>query len=259
MSAEPSPCSESPSTRGTSLPLAGTVSRWPPSTTRRSRPSSCGRRRCADAIDGERRRARRAGAPRRGRRARPRGGSPTDRDQRGREREQIAGVDVDHGGRHRWAGHVAAPWSRRMSFSFDLSWRSPSVRRFTTSTHGRPNSPPGNVAGPGGGDGDAPVGHDAARQLFAGLGVDDRDRPGEDAAGAEHDAVADPRALGDHAAGADHASSPTMTGAACGGSSTPPMPTPPDRCTRSPICAHEPTVAQVSTIVSAPTRAPMLT
>ena len=54
-------------------------------------------------------------------------------------------------------------------------------------------------------------------------------------------------------------SSPTMTGAACGGSSTPPMPTPPDRCTRSPICAHEPTVAQVSTIESAPTRAPMLT
>ena len=28
---------------------------------------------------------------------------------------------------------------------------------------------------------------------------------------------------------------------------------------RAPICAHEPTVAQVSTIVPAPTRAPMLT
>ena len=54
-------------------------------------------------------------------------------------------------------------------------------------------------------------------------------------------------------------SSPMITGAACGGSSTPPMPTPPERCTRSPICAHDPTVAQVSTIVSAPTRAPMFT
>ena len=54
-------------------------------------------------------------------------------------------------------------------------------------------------------------------------------------------------------------SSPIMTGAACGGSSTPPIPTPPERWTRSPICAHEPTVAQVSTIVSAPTRAPMFT
>ena len=53
-------------------------------------------------------------------------------------------------------------------------------------------------------------------------------------------------------------SSPIITGAAFGGSRTPPMPTPPERCTRSPICAHEPTVAQVSTMVSAPTRAPML-
>ena len=54
-------------------------------------------------------------------------------------------------------------------------------------------------------------------------------------------------------------SSPTMIGTAPGGSSTPPMPTPPERWTRSPICAHEPTVAQVSTIVSAPTWAPMFT
>ena len=56
-----------------------------------------------------------------------------------------------------------------------------------------------------------------------------------------------------------NAPSSTITGAACGGSSTPPMPTPPDRCTSVPICAHEPTVAQVSTIVPAPTQAPMLT
>jgi hypothetical protein len=40
-----------------------------------------------------------------------------------------------------------------------------------------------------------------------------------------------------------------MVGAACSGSSTPPMPTPPDRCTFLPICAQEPTVAQVSTML----------
>ena len=39
-----------------------------------------------------------------------------------------------------------------------------------------------------------------------------------------------------------------MVGLACIGSSTPPMPTPPERCTFLPICAHEPTVAQVSII-----------
>ena len=44
-----------------------------------------------------------------------------------------------------------------------------------------------------------------------------------------------------------------------GGSSTPPMPTPPARCTSAPICAPEPTVAHVSTIVRGPTHAPMLT
>jgi len=44
-----------------------------------------------------------------------------------------------------------------------------------------------------------------------------------------------------------------MVGLACSGSSTPPMPTPPDRCTFLPIWAHEPTVAQVSTIVPLPT------
>ena len=40
-----------------------------------------------------------------------------------------------------------------------------------------------------------------------------------------------------------------MTGSACNGSSTPPMPTPPERWQFLPICAQEPTVAQVSTIV----------
>ena len=45
------------------------------------------------------------------------------------------------------------------------------------------------------------------------------------------------------------ASASTTTGTALGGSSTPPIPTPPDRCTFLPIWAPEPTVAQVSTIV----------
>ena len=44
-----------------------------------------------------------------------------------------------------------------------------------------------------------------------------------------------------------------MVGLACRGSSTPPRPTPPDRCTLAPTCAHEPTVAQVSTMVPSPT------
>ena len=55
------------------------------------------------------------------------------------------------------------------------------------------------------------------------------------------------------------ASSSTTTGTAFGGSSTPPMPTPPARWTRSPIWAQEATVAQVSTMEPAPTQAPMFT
>ena len=55
------------------------------------------------------------------------------------------------------------------------------------------------------------------------------------------------------------APSSMMTGEAEGGSSTPPSPTPPDRCTLRPTCAQLPTVAQVSTMVPAPTHAPMFT
>ena len=43
--------------------------------------------------------------------------------------------------------------------------------------------------------------------------------------------------------------SSTITGSACSGSSTPPMPAPPEMWQFLPICAHEPTVAHVSTIV----------
>ena len=46
-----------------------------------------------------------------------------------------------------------------------------------------------------------------------------------------------------------NASSSTTTGTALGGSSTPPMPAPPERCTFLPIWAQDPTVAQVSTMV----------
>ena len=54
-------------------------------------------------------------------------------------------------------------------------------------------------------------------------------------------------------------SSSMITGLACSGSSTPPMPTPPDRWQLAPICAQLPTVAQVSTMVLRPTQAPTLT
>ena len=44
-----------------------------------------------------------------------------------------------------------------------------------------------------------------------------------------------------------------ITGPACNGSSTPPMPAPPEMWHFLPICAQEPTVAQVSTMVPAST------
>ena len=44
-------------------------------------------------------------------------------------------------------------------------------------------------------------------------------------------------------------SSSMMTGSACTGSSTPPMPTPPEMWQFLPICAQEPTVDQVSIMV----------
>src|SRR5687768_5347918 len=50
-----------------------------------------------------------------------------------------------------------------------------------------------------------------------------------------------------------------ITGLACKGSSTPPMPTPPLKCTCLPICAQLPTVAQVSTMVPSSTYAPIFT
>ena len=43
--------------------------------------------------------------------------------------------------------------------------------------------------------------------------------------------------------------SSTITGFACNGSSTPPIPAPPEIWQFLPICAHDPTVAQVSIMV----------
>src|ERR687884_2126967 len=54
-------------------------------------------------------------------------------------------------------------------------------------------------------------------------------------------------------------SSSMMTGTAPTGSSTPPTCAAADRCTRLPICAHEPTSAWLSIIVPSPTYAPALT
>src|SRR3546814_18277448 len=50
-----------------------------------------------------------------------------------------------------------------------------------------------------------------------------------------------------------------MTGSACKGSSTPPMPTPPDKCTFLPIWAQLPTVTQVSNMVPSSPKAHMFT
>src|SRR4029078_6924834 len=55
-----------------------------------------------------------------------------------------------------------------------------------------------------------------------------------------------------------HVSS-TLTGPPCNGSSTPPMPAPPEMWQFLPICAQEPTVAQVSTMAPLSTYAPRLT
>ena len=67
-----------------------------------------------------------------------------------------------------------------------------------------------------------------------------------------------PRLAHDHALGhlgarADEAIVLNNGGLACSGSSTPPMPAPPEMCTRLPIWAQEPTIAQVSIIAHSST------
>src|SRR5207302_8572830 len=52
-------------------------------------------------------------------------------DERSREPEEIGRVELED----LRLRHVAIPWSRRMSLSFALSWRSPSFRRRMISAH----------------------------------------------------------------------------------------------------------------------------
>src|SRR5215467_9422803 len=164
----------------------------------------------------------------------------------------------------RWLHHPSrtqalTPWSRSTSLSVVLSCRSPAWSRLSTSTHGIPNSPPGKErlrvplthtdqagASPRGSSSPdctsmmcvvgvriVPAPRTAPARTLAPLTTIDREPM--------------------------NASSSTTTGTALGGSRTPPMPTPPDRWTFLPICAQEPTVAHVSTIVPESTNAPMLT
>ena len=75
-----------------------------------------------------------------------------------------------------------------------------------------------------------------------------------------HGLALDAHALDDDDARADEAPSSTITGARAGRLEHAADADAARRGgTSRPICAHEPTVAQVSTIVPAPTRAPMLT
>jgi hypothetical protein len=134
-----------------------------------------------------------------------------------------------------------------------LSWRSPSLRRRITSTQARPNSPPGNVRG--------------RVALTATDHEGTRPRPSSSPVSASITGMDEvridpaprtvPRPTRAPSAMMQRLpmrqSSSTMTGAACGGSSTPPMPTPPLRWTLRPIWAQDPTVAQVSTIEFSPT------
>src|SRR6266566_4945147 len=147
------------------------------------------------------------------------------------------------------AGQASTPWSRRMAFSLDLSCRSPSGRRLSTSRHGRPNSPPGNLRGivpPTLTDqaGASPRGSSSPVSTSMTCVVGVRMAPAPSMAPRRTRAPPttmhrDPTI----------ASSSTTTGTALGGSSTPPIPAPPEMWTFLPIWAAEPTVAQVSTIV----------
>jgi hypothetical protein len=75
-----------------------------------------------------------------------------------------------------------------------------------------------------------------------------RDRPHR-----QHRTLAHDDAFGDLGAGADEAVVLDDDRPGCSGSSTPPIPAPPEMWQRLPICAQEPTVAQVSTIVPSST------
>ena len=239
--------------RAPSLPLAGTVSVWPASTRRIGRPSSVRATRLSPTrVDLEPGRV--------GQLALEVGDQgllvAADR----RDVDQLGGAGRRRSVTDRPWLRWLAPWSRRTSLSLDLSWRSPSVSRLMTSTQGRPNSPPGNVRGR---VADTATHHGGTTPRLSSSPVSASMTGielGQDAAGAEHDAVAHPGAVDDDAAAADQAvvadHDRRRPRAARARRRCRRHPT---RCTLAPIWAHEPTVAQVSTMVLAPTRAPMLT
>ena len=192
MSDAPTPQTVSPSTIGTSLPPGGTVSRCPASTRRCSRPSEVR----ATTLSPMRSTSSQEHAPQctlhkigdRRLETADRG----DGHQVGGDRQQVA---------HRV--QVLAPWSRRTWVNCALSWRSPSLRRLITSTHGTKNSPPGysrrrlaRMATHHGGT-------TPRRDLLARLGVDDGDRRVEETARPQHRSLADACPTSHHAAAAD--------------------------------------------------------
>src|SRR6202043_1460902 len=131
-------------------------------------------------------------------------------------------------------------------------------RRLSTSMQGMPKSPPGKLrvrvpptqtdhAGASPRASSSPVSTSITRVLLGRIGPEPSLAPRRTLAPSTT-MLRDPM----------NASSSITTGTAFGGSSTPPMPTPPDRWTFLPICAHDPTVAQVSTIVPESTYAPTL-
>ena len=172
MSAAPRPHSVSPSTRGAALPLAGTVSVWPASTSRCGRPRSVRATRLSPTRSTLEPRHR-GQQPRRGGRRSPASSWLTD------------GMSTSSAVRREQVGHAAAQTVDAV-VAEDVVERAPCrgarprSRRLMTSTQGRPNSPPGNARGRVAGTATRPGGHDAPAELLAGLGVDDRDRRGED-------------------------------------------------------------------------------
>ena len=233
----PQPHSTSPSWREGRLPLTGTVSVWPATTRRWSRPSvvratrlqpmrssashgalpgELGLEQVGELLLGV---ALRADVDQPGGQRQQVDRRPLARRRRRRAPARRAGRAVTAHARHRPPRrhraaaatrlpppHRVAPWSRSTSLSELLSWRSALVEVLDEQHARQPELvTAGERAGPGGGDRDGPRWHHTPPDLLAAPGLDHRDRPGEDAPGAEHDAVAHPGAVGDDAPAADQA------------------------------------------------------
>src|SRR5581483_8700752 len=173
-------------------------------------------------------------------------------DERRGQAEKVGGRG-GHDGRRRIRRHVARPWSRRIELRASLSCCSPSSRIRSTRTQLRPNSPPGNdfilVAGTATARSGTTPRDSSSPVALSMTGVEAvRTTPAPSFA---------PRHTRAPSTTIERepmkASSSITTGAAWGGSSTPPTPTPPERCTPRPTWAQEPTVAHVSTMLPSPT------